>query len=438
MRVAVIGGGTAGAMAAARVAHRLPEAELTWVHDPARPPLGVGEGTLPPFPPWLHEVTGLDFPELRARAGVTFKLGVRFEGWGGVEPVFRHDFSGRAHAYHLSADRLVPLLAERVPARREARRVSAVESDGRSVRLSFDEGGELVADLVFDARGFPPPGSPDVVPVPWVTANAALLRRGPLAPWEGGTRAIARPHGWVFAIPLAEDASYGYLFDERLSDRADVEGDFAALLEEEGVPAPRLRESGGEDGAYRLLRFPSFRRRRFFDGALLAIGSTASFLEPLEATAIGLAQHQIETALLWVDGTIERRLGVRGRHAPEVVGAVDAEIAREIDRVGLFVAWHYVAGSVHDTPFWRQGLERWRAAEARLGGSRLLADFRRLLVAASAIPPDDLARVRDPRVAAERIMPRATGLAFGGFAEASFAQIARGLGLLTDGEVTFR
>ena len=344
---------------------------------------------------------------------------MRFEGWGTAEPVFFHHFAGRAHAYHVSADRLVPLLAERVAARREPRRVAAVESDGRAVRLSFDDGGELAADLAFDARGFPPPGAPGVVTVPWVTANAALLRRGPRAPWEGGTRAIARPHGWVFAIPLAEDASYGYLFDERLSDRAEVEDDFAAFLAEEGVSAAPLRR----------LRFPSFRRERFFDGALLSIGSSASFLEPLEATAIGLAQRQVEVATLWLEGAVEERLGVRGRHAPEVVAAVDAEIAREVDRVALFVAWHYAGGSVHDTHFWRRGRERWEAAAARLEGSRLLADFRRLLAAALAIDPVDLARVRDPRVVAERIAPRATGLAFGGFAEASFAQVAHGLGL---------
>lgn len=426
LRLAVVGGGTAGAMAAAHLAHRFPEAELAWYDDPARPPTGVGEGTLPAFPPWLHRVTGLGFGELQARAGVTYKLGVRFEGWGRSRPVFFHNFGAGSHAYHLSAARLVPLLAERVPAPREPRPVRRIESgraeDGRrTARLTFDDGGERRFDLVLDARGFPTPGERGVVPIPWLPTRAALLARGPRAGWQGGTRAIARPHGWVFAIPLAEDASYGYLFDPRLTPPDEAAADFARLLEDEGVEPPP---------SPRLLRFPSFRRASFFDGSVLTIGNAGSFLEPLEATAIGILQHQLEVATLWLDGGV--RTGADGRtadrHDPAAIAAVDREIARTVDRVALFVAWHYSAGSEHDTPFWHRARERWRTAEQRLEGTPLLADFRRLQAAAAEIPPEAAERVRDPETFHRHVAPHLGGLTFGGFDAASFAQIGRGLG----------
>lgn len=425
LRLAVVGGGTAGAMAAAHLADRFPDAELAWYDDPARPPTGVGEGTLPAFPPWLHRVTGLGFPELQARAGVTYKLGVRFEGWGRAHPVFRHDFGAGSHAYHLSAARLVPLLAERVPVPREPRPVrriesGRIESEGRSARLVFEDGGERAADLVLDARGFPAPGAPGVVPIPWLPTRAALLARGPLPEWQGGTRAIARPHGWVFAIPLAGDASYGYLFDPRLTAPEEAAADFARLLADEGVEPPP---------SPRLLRFPSFRCESFFDGAVLTIGNAGSFLEPLEATAIGILQHQLEVATLWLEGGVRVDEGDADddRHAPAVIAAVDREIARTVDRVALFVAWHYSAGSEHDTPFWRRARERWRTAERRLEGTRLLADFRRLQAEAAELPAVAVTRMRDRTVFEREIAPRLGGLTFGGFDAASFAQIARGL-----------
>lgn len=420
IRLAVVGGGTAGAMAAAHLAHAFPDADLAWYHDPGRPPIGVGEGTLPAFPRWLQRVTGLGFAELRERAGVTEKLGVRFEGWGKTKPIFRHSFGAGSLAFHVSAERLVPLLEIAVGVAPNPRPVRHLASDGRIARLLFADGGESLADLVLDARGFPAADEVDVVRIPWVPTGAAWLARGPRADWQGYTRAVARPHGWVFAIPLAWDAGYGYLFDPGLTAPEEAGEDFAAWLASEGVAPP---------AAPRLLRYPNFRRASFFDGALLRVGNAGSFLEPLEATAIGLLQHQLEVAALWLAGGVPGPDGaVTDRHAPAVVAAVDGEIARTVDRVALFVAWHYSAGSIHDTPFWRRAVERWQSAEAQLAGTRLLADFRRLRARSAALPAEAIEQVRDPRVFAQQVAPHLGDLGFGGFDAASFAQIGRGLG----------
>ena len=49
------------------------------------------------------------------------------------------------------------------------------------------------------------------------------------------TRAIARPHGWVFVIPLTAHTSYGYIFNRDVSDLEEVEKDFDELLAQDGV-----------------------------------------------------------------------------------------------------------------------------------------------------------------------------------------------------------
>jgi tryptophan 7-halogenase len=59
MRIAVLGGGTAGFIAAAHFTKAFPRAELLHVFDSRIPTIGVGEGTTPRFPAWFEEITGL-------------------------------------------------------------------------------------------------------------------------------------------------------------------------------------------------------------------------------------------------------------------------------------------------------------------------------------------------------------------------------------------
>lgn len=437
MRLVVVGGGTAGFMAAAHLSRRFPEHELVHVYDSRLPGLGVGEGTLPSFPPWLHQVTGLELPELVERCDVTFKLGIRFEGWGREREVFFHNFGAGSHAYHLSAERLPALLRPKIAGEHLDRRVVGLESDGRRVIVRFERDRSeeetsdlLVADLVVDARGFPSPLTDDEhVEIPGIPTNAALLRRGALSGLLGGTRAVARPCGWIFVIPLARHTSYGYVFDRELTSLDEVSADFDRFFEQEGAPAVPV---AGE--VQRCLTFPRFRRRRLFDGALFHLGNRASFLEPLEATAIGLLLHQLQVLTYWLGDEL---VGVDGdeKRSPAVLDEVNRDLTDAVDAVGLFVAWHYLAGSVWETPFWNGARERAAAVLEAARGSELGARFESLLLAARELPTESLERIRDREVFERDIAPLLRRHAsrrhlFGGFDAASFAQVGRGLGLL--------
>ena len=266
-----------------------------------------------------------------------------------------------SYAYHLSADLLAELLHEGTCAR---------HIDAQVLNITRVEGG---AEVEFEgmAAGTLRPGlrcarlsQGNSVPIEhigisFIPTNTAVIRRCPAIVEEEQdgpvlkhtyTRAVARPHGWVFVIPLTAHTSYGYIFNRDVSNLADVESDFDALLETDGVLEFEQRA---------VIPFPNFVHRQMFDGAVARIGNAAAFMEPLEATAIVSAQLQIGMVL-------HTRINRPAEHLERDAPVVNRFLVDSILRYGLFVGWHYSCGSRYDSEFWRRAREhvwpRYRAA----------------------------------------------------------------------------
>jgi len=82
-RLVVVGGGSAGWLAAAMLAAEHPPASgvsVTLVESPEVGPIGVGEGTWPTMRDTLRRI-GLPEAELFRRCSAAFKQGSRFDGW---------------------------------------------------------------------------------------------------------------------------------------------------------------------------------------------------------------------------------------------------------------------------------------------------------------------------------------------------------------------
>jgi tryptophan halogenase len=367
MKVVVIGGGTAGHMAAAMVTRHFPGVDLYHVYDPTLPIIGVGESTLVHFPPWLHEVTGLSEEQIRERCGITRKYGISFENWGPVHERFLHHFTppDKAYGYHLSAPDIVELLHDFVSATRLEKRAERVESDGHHVDIRFQDGSSLLADFVFDARGFPPMNDKDVCPLPIVPTNAAHILQGPPVSGQTTTRAVARPHGWIFIIPLTLRTAYGYIYNADISSRDEVHTDLLDFFGEDGVRPLNVVQD---------IRFPNFTRRTFFDGALYTMGNRAQFLEPLESTGIGIAFSQLEAARLWLlDGW--RSLPIREETRTRNIDKINRYFFRYVLKAAVFVGWHYSMGSAFQSPFWDYAVANyWRELE-KLGDSTIVEEF---------------------------------------------------------------
>ena len=354
-KIAVIGRGTAGSLAAASITSLHPgdNYELHHIYDSRIPVIGVGEGSWPALVTNLQQLTDLPNDDIQQHLRGTRKYGVAFEGWGQSHQEFTHFFNPRdvAYAYHLSADYLAELLYEGTCAQHIDAKVLNVTRVTDGAQVEFEGRESEHYDLVFDARGFPRELDPEKhIDIAFIPTNTAVIRRCP-SQFDNAqdgpvlqhtyTRAVARPHGWVFVIALTVHTSYGYIYNRDLSALDDVEADFDALLAGEGVAEFEPRS---------VIPFPNFVNRQIYDGAIARIGNAAAFMEPLEATAIVSAQIQIGMVL-------HMRLNRPGEYADGDAPMVNRFLINSMLRYGLFVGWHYCRGSTFDTEFWRHARE---------------------------------------------------------------------------------
>ncbi len=350
-KIAVVGRGTAGSLAAAKVTRLLPESdhELHHIYDSRIPPLGVGEGSWPSLVHELQELTNLPHETVQQRLNGTRKYGVTFEGWGRRNQDFTHYFTPQqvSYAYHLSVDLMADLLRESTRARHiDAKVLDITRVDG-GAQVEFEGLPPERYDLVFDARGFPRELDPERhIDLSFIPTNTAVIRRCPAIVEEEQdgpalqptyTRAVARPHGWIVVIPLTVHTSCGYVFNRDVSSLDEVESDFDAFLESDGVSEYEQRA---------VIPFPNFIDRRIFDGAVVRIGNAAAFMEPLEATAIVSGQVEVGMAL-------QIRLNRSAEHLERDAPVVNRFLVNNMLCFGLFVGWHYSCGSKYDSAFWR-------------------------------------------------------------------------------------
>ena len=354
-RIAVVGRGTAGSLAAASITRQLADDdyELHHIYDSRIPVIGVGEGSWPSLVQELSQLTNLPQEKIQPRIKGTRKYGVAFEGWGQRKQNFIHYFTPQqvSYAYHLAADSLSELLHESSNATHIDAKVLDITRVNGGAQIDFEGRTSERYDLVFDARGFPKElNSTQNIDISFIPTNTAVIRRCPtILQSEDGlilqptyTRAIARPHGWVFVIPLTAHTSYGYIFNREVSNLEAVEADFDELFECEAVPEFEQRA---------VIQFPNFVHRELFEGVIARIGNAAAFMEPLEATAIVSAQLQIGMVL-------HIRLNRSFEHIERDAPVVNRFLINNILRYGLFVGWHYSCGSVYNTDFWVHAREQ--------------------------------------------------------------------------------
>ena len=377
-KIAVIGRGTAGSLAAASVTrlHSDSDHELHHIYDSRIPVIGVGVGSWPSLVQELQKLTDLPHETVQPRLKGTRKYGVAFQGgWGRRDRDFTHYFTPQqvSYAYHLSADLMGELLEESTRARHIDANVRKITRVDGGAEVEFEGRAPERYDLVFDARGFPKELRPEeLIDISFIPTNTAVIRRCPaVIKEEKGpvlqhtyTRAVARPHGWVFVIPVTAHTSYGYIFNRDVTGLAEVESDFDEFLEADGVSSFEQRA---------VIPFPNYVHRRIFDGAVARIGNAAAFMEPLEATAIVSAELQIGMVL-------HIRLNRPIEHLERDAPVVNRFLINNMLCYGLFVAWHYSCGSNYDSEFWRHARDRaWaqlrRAADPKVVDCSALHKF---------------------------------------------------------------
>ncbi len=424
MHLTVVGGGTAGWLAAlicqdqARREQR--DLRISVVESPKIPTIGVGEGTTAVFRA-LFQRFGFDELEFLRETEATIKFGIRHRDWrrlgvtydGPIDdphqilsppagapseylnvysvaagrPVsdmhlFAHLMERRKSPYgRTSNGSLIPIgpfhyayhfdqaLVGRYLRNRSSGiaqvegTVAGVEKDpttGNITALKLEEGGEVAGDFFIDATGF----------------RKRLIGQEMGGRWHSYRDALPVNRAMPFWLDIAageEIAPYtlawareaGWLWSIPTQKRYGCGYVYCDAFRTPDEAKAEVEAALGRRIEPRNdIRFDIGRLERAWIGNCLAVGLSSSFLEPLEATSI--------------HGTVVQMMMFAAGFLAQAAKATDKEredynsrVAHQVDDFRTFINTHYVSER-EDTPFWRfvraesihpettARLERWR------------------------------------------------------------------------------
>ncbi len=403
-KVVIVGGGTAGWMAAAalsRVFERR-SLDIQVVESSEIGIVGVGEATIPPILR-MNRLLGIDEDEFIRKTRATFKLAIQFADWMGPGSRFFHPFGqfgfgvgplplqhywrrfraeagdeagslmdyspaaqaalagkfqrqipdasfkwNMAYAFHFDASLYAAFLRERAEAQGVIRHDGKITGhrlaeNGFVQGVVLEDGESIEADLFIDCSGFR-----------GVLIEQALgTGYDDWTHWLACDRAVAMPSEIMPELPpytRSTARSGGWQWRIPLQHRTGnglvycsqfMADDEAASTLTENLPT----KAAGEP---RFLKFVTGRRKLLWNKNVIALGLASGFLEPLESTSIHLIQSGIEKLLqLFPDRSFRQ----------SDIDRYNRLAALEFEQVRDLIVFHYFANG-RDEPFWQMCREQ--------------------------------------------------------------------------------
>jgi tryptophan halogenase len=394
--ILILGGGSAGLIAALTFRRLMPELAVELVRSQEIGVIGVGEGTTAVFPDHFFNVLGIPKDEFYRETSPTWKQGIKFI-WGPRDHFFyTFDFqydqqrpgmplangyyagedcslldlpaalmqNGKAfatgplgkpliqgqYAFHIENHQLVTYL-ERVAAASGVTlhddTFETAVTEGNEVReLVFKSGLRKSADLVIDASGFRAELIHKTLGEPFKDFSTGLFcDRAVIGGWtrtdeplEAYTTAETMDAGWCWQIEHENWINRGYVYASAFISDEDALNEF-------------LTKNPKVSNKPRVVPFRSGRYERSWVGNVVAIGNASGFVEPLEATALA----QLIFEVRWL---IEK-LRMAGFNPDDATKAdYNLIIGRAWDEIRDFLAYHYKFNTRLDTPFWKHCREK--------------------------------------------------------------------------------
>ncbi len=398
-RIVILGGGTAGWMAAASFAKLLNgivQVELVESEDIGI--VGVGEATLPHLRAFIERL-GIDEGAFMRATHATFKLGIDFRDFGRIGDSYIHPFgdfgeevagvpfhhywlelqrqrkagpifdysmavaaakankfappatdggigSTYGYAYQFDANLFGPFMRtfsiDLGVTRTEGRvtQVTRNAETGDVETLILDDGRIVEGDLFIDCSGFRSLLLGDALGEEWEDWSHWLpCDRAAAMPCAHMSEEI-EPYTRAIAMPA------GWRWRIPLQHRIGNGYVFASafLSEEDAMTAISEAVEGKALADPRIVRFQAGRRKHSWANNVIAVGLASGFLEPLESTSIYLAQMAITYAL----ELFPEAGKVNSKDRDEFNRLIDLEY----DRVRDFLILHYHATTRDDSPFW--------------------------------------------------------------------------------------
>jgi tryptophan 6-halogenase len=396
----ILGGGTAGWMAACLIAKAWPRHKVTVVESPDIGIIGVGEGSTPQLKAFF-DTLGVAESEWMPKCNATYKAGISFHGWserpgfesyfhpfhtqldGFTEPQFafqtRARRTGRDVFAHpdrfflparIAAERRAPIAPANFPfqigygyhfdavlvgrfLRDHAtdklgvahleRTVSevALNEVGNVASLRAESSDAIAGDFFIDCSGFRGAVIQKALNEPFIPFAENLLN----------DRAVAMPtpndEGDLPSETRATALSAGWAWRIPLTDRAGNGYVYSSRYIDADAAETELRRHLGlldSDVDARHLEMNVGRVDRSWVKNCLAVGLSQGFIEPLEATALHIVQATVEGFIqAFEDG------GLTNKYAP----AFNENIGHRYDGIRDYIVAHYRMNQRSDSDYWR-------------------------------------------------------------------------------------
>jgi len=389
-KVVVLGGGSAGFIAALALKVKMPELKVHVIRSKDIGVIGVGEGSTIALTRYLHDYLKVSPRRFHETTGATWKLGLKFL-WGprshfhytfstgltdrlqtlpkanafycddqmeyedpisammGHDRVFERAAGGgpKFHnhfSYHFENEKFVAFLEAYAVAKGvrivEGTVAEAPLDENGIVSLILQDGQQESADLYVDASGFTSLLLGRKLAEPFKSFGSSLFcDRAVVGGWTR-TDEVIKPYttcetmgaGWAWQIEHETRINRGYVYCSGFISDEDAEQEFRRLN-------PKL-------GPTRVVPFRSGRHERSWVKNVVAVGNASGFVEPLEATALGVVAMQ--SRLL-----ADTLLDCDRQPPPTALREYNNHHARSWDCIRDFIAVHYKFNTRLDTPFWQ-------------------------------------------------------------------------------------
>jgi len=333
-KIGVIGVGTAGILSISHLLTYLSnDFEIISIYDPKKPILGIGESSNPVFVNALEYAA--DFTllnDLEPLEG-TYKFGTVYKNWREkdfVIPMFNGNCAIHFNTFKLK-DFMFPRFYKKWNRKfsEELGEVENITNKSSYVEVTID--GEIKKfDYIIDCTGFPT----DMTNyhISELPLNHCLVHNGdPIH--QQYTGHVATKNGWMFTVPLSNRMSYGYLFNDNITNKEEAKKDFS---EEINVPVDKLQNIE--------YKFNPYYAKQIFDGRILKNGNQAVFFEPISANSVWF---YVKIIRLFYDHLIN--------NMPTFL--LNRSYVEEANSIEEIICFLYHGGSKHDTPFWNYAKE---------------------------------------------------------------------------------
>lgn len=385
MKIAVVGGGSAGLVAALILKTSFPSFQIDIVRSSKIGTIGVGEGSTEHWASFLDFI-GIHPYTIVKHCDATFKSGIMFKDWGAQD--YLHSVDGSLVADHLGSPFVYgAMIANNCPAKDlvsnstwnsqvpynryieveprdaivtqyhfnthklndyftkvcEERGIHFYDDEIVDIELDTNTGeiNKLYGnnstynyDFYIDCTGFAKILI-EKMGAKWNSYSKYLkMKEAIVFPTPGGdeipywTLAQALEYGWMFRIPVWDRTGNGYIFDSDYisADQAKVEIE---------------KVLGHEIDVAKNIKFDPGALDKTWIKNVCAIGLSASFIEPLEASSIGTT---IQQSFLLASRIVN--------YTPASIDRYNIEVQAILDNIRDFVAVHYITNR-NDTDFWK-------------------------------------------------------------------------------------